>query len=340
VSAVPHARNSTLTTSVLVPVYNGERWLAECLRSIVGQSRRPEEILVLDDGSTDRTPEIVRSFGTAVRHERSATNLGQFANVNRGIALARGDLVAVFHADDVYDPEILEAATDALLSHPEAGAVFCKDRFIDGEGREYARLELPAALRGGRVLEYAQVLENLLLHMNRFLRTPGAVVRREVYRRVGGFRTDLGSAADYEMWLRVACEAPIVLLDRHLYAYRHTRESEGASYQASRTEPDLFFAITQEHLDRGARALVSPEALAAFRAHLAEDHLLLAARAYAAGRRQQVAPWLRRASLRAIAASPHVRRMRLLAVAAALWGLQTLPTLPPVQRLFAGRWGT
>jgi glycosyltransferase involved in cell wall biosynthesis len=334
------ARPSSLRTTVVVPVFNGERYLAETLTSILAQTLPPAEVLVLDDASTDRTPEIVAAFAGAVRHERTPVNLGQFANVNRGIEMAAGDLVAVFHADDVYDPEIVEAATDAFLAHPEAGAVFCRDRFIDAEGRVYGCLELPEALRGGRVLAYGELLESLLLYMNRFLRTPGAVVRREVYRRVGGFRTDLGSAGDYEMWLRIGRERPLVLLDRTLYSYRHTPGSEGASYQASRTEPDLFFEITRGHLDEAGRALVSREALEAFHAHLAEDRLLLAVRAYAGGRADQVLPSLRRARVRDIARSPHVSRTRLLTVAAALWALAALPALPPVQRLFARRWGT
>jgi glycosyltransferase involved in cell wall biosynthesis len=324
---------------VVVPVYNGERYLAQNLESILAQTLRPAEILVLNDASTDRTAEIALSFGDAVSHWRSEQNLGQFANVNRGIELARGDLIAVFHADDVYDPDIIEVATETFEAHPSVGAVFCRDRFIDSGGEEYASLQYPPELRGGRMLHYRDVLENLLLHKNRFLRTPGAVVRRSVYEDVGLFRTDLGSVGDYEMWVRIARTYPIMLLDRCLYSYRHTPGSEGASYQSTRAEPDLFFRITNEHLDEGGRDLVSRRALNAFEAHLAEDQLLLAARAYAQGKTEYARELLGKVRLTTLLRSPRIQRYRLALLRVALGVVARLPHSRQVAGLIRSRWG-
>src|SRR5262245_46403552 len=123
--------------SVVVPVWNGARYLRESLDSILAQTYRPIEVLVMDDASTDETPEILASYGPAVRTRRQGTNRGQFDNVNDGIALAGGEWIAVYHADDVYRPEIVEREAEFLERHPEAGAVFCLDAWIDAEGREY-----------------------------------------------------------------------------------------------------------------------------------------------------------------------------------------------------------
>src|SRR5690242_131544 len=212
---------SRALVTVVVPVYNGATYLRPALDSIVAQRYRPLDIIVLDDASTDDTPGILGSYGDRVRVISQARNLGQFANVNAGIALARGEFVAVFHADDLYDAEIIEREVAFLNEHRQVGAVFCLDRFIDAEGREYGRLTLPPELRDTAVLDYPQLLEVLLRRKNRVLRAPGALVRREVYQAVGVFDPRYRSASDLEMWLRIARRGPIGLLHEHLFSYRH-----------------------------------------------------------------------------------------------------------------------
>lgn len=96
------------TVSVVVPVYNAEAYLRECLDSVVAQTYPRMEILVVDDASTDGSASIAREFGDGIRLVRRDVNLGQFANVEDGIRRARGEYVCVFHADDIYHPEIVE----------------------------------------------------------------------------------------------------------------------------------------------------------------------------------------------------------------------------------------
>src|SRR5829696_2278270 len=80
--------------SVIVPVLNGEAFLRESLDSILGQTHAPFEVIVMDDGSSDSTPAIAQSYGPPLRYVRQPVNRGQFGNVNDGIALARGELIA------------------------------------------------------------------------------------------------------------------------------------------------------------------------------------------------------------------------------------------------------
>src|SRR5919107_969036 len=100
----------------------------------------------MDDGSTDATPAIATSYGSRVRYHRQPERPGIFANANDGIALANGDLIAVYHADDVYEPEIVEREVDYLRANPDVGAVFCTDVYIDAGGRPFGRLDLPPEL--------------------------------------------------------------------------------------------------------------------------------------------------------------------------------------------------
>src|SRR5947209_16553719 len=94
--------------SIIVPVFNGERYLRESLDSILGQTYPRTEVLVMDDASTDGTPRIVASYGNNVRYRRQRENRGIYGNSNDGVAVARGELVAVYHADDVYLPTVVE----------------------------------------------------------------------------------------------------------------------------------------------------------------------------------------------------------------------------------------
>ena len=92
--------------SCVIPVYNGERFLAEALDSALGQSRPPDEVIVVDDGSTDATPEVIAHYAGRVTYLRQ-DNAGHAAARNRGVAASRGDLVAFLDADDLWHPEKL-----------------------------------------------------------------------------------------------------------------------------------------------------------------------------------------------------------------------------------------
>src|SRR5215216_4504313 len=113
--------------TIAVPVYNGARHLRESLDSILGQTYPRTEVIVLDDASTDETPAITASYGARIRLVRNSKNLGGFGNMNAGIRLATGSLFAIYHADDVYEPAIVEREVAFLESHPKLGAVFCLD---------------------------------------------------------------------------------------------------------------------------------------------------------------------------------------------------------------------
>src|SRR5689334_22259492 len=103
-----HVHTGTPRVSVVVPVWNGERFLRESLDSILLQTFPSLEVIVMDDASTDGTEQIVRSYGDAVRYHRQSATRGIYGNCNDGIALARGEFIAIYHADDIYDPTIVE----------------------------------------------------------------------------------------------------------------------------------------------------------------------------------------------------------------------------------------
>jgi GT2 family glycosyltransferase len=324
--------------TIVVPVYNGAKHLRECLDSLVNQTWRHRDILVMDDASTDETPRIVEGYGKQVDVVRQVRNRGQFQNVEDGIARARGRYVAVYHADDVYDPEIVAREVAFLEAHPDVGTVFCLDRFLDEAGREYGRLTLPASLRGRTILDYPTVLNGILEFKNVFLPTPGAMARIDCYRAVGGFRTEFGSAADLDMWLRLARHSPVGVLEEHLFGYRHSAGSQGQSYQALRTDPENYFAVMARHLDENPRAVVTPVARRAHAAHRAVDHLRAAVNGYILGRLDRGRSAWRAVRVRDLLGSRRIRRPRHLVLWVVLGILFVLPRLPAAAHLLHWRY--
>jgi glycosyltransferase involved in cell wall biosynthesis len=329
----------TPLVSVVVPVHNEEPFLRHCLDSIVGQTYPRMEIVVMDDGSTDRSWDITVSYGSRLRPFRQPVNRGQFANVNDGIKMARGDYIAVYHADDIYDSEIVSREVDYLRRHPEAGAVFCLDVFIDAEGREYGRLEIPRELRSEAPLPYPAVLNGLLRYKNAFLVGPTAMVRASAYEELGVFRGEIfGIASDLEMWLRIARVHPIGVIAEHLHYYRHGHGSLSERYNHLRTEPERHFQILDRDLEEGGRALATPDSLAAHEAHRAEDWLMVAINHYIVEDLSASKDALRKVTLGALLPSDKVQRFRLSLLLLAMRMLVRLPWLAITARMFYARW--
>lgn len=326
--------------SIVVPVWNGERHLRESLDSILGQTYPRLEVIAVDDASTDTTPAILASYGDRISVIRQPKTRGIYGNANDGIAVARGEFVGVFHADDVYRPEIVEREVDWLLAHGDAGVVFTSAVFIRADGSEFGRKVIPPEVGGGRPLEYATVLNALLSHKNAFLVCPTALVRMDVYRRLGAYRdAEFKNTSDLEMWLRIARSYRIGVLDDLLIDYRRGQGSSSENYHRLRTEQERFFTIMDIELDaNGGRAVATREALAAYEAHRAQDTLMRAVSHYVLGDREAATSVLQGARLTTLARSPRIQRARMISLATGLNVLVRLPRISAVARLFERRW--
>jgi glycosyltransferase involved in cell wall biosynthesis len=325
--------------SVVVPVFNGEQYLRQSLDSILAQTYHPIEVLVMDDASSDRTAEILPAYGDRISVFRQPSNRGIYANANDGIARAQGEFIAVYHADDVYEPEIVSREVEFLQRYPEAGAVFCLDVFISTAGREFGRLALPREVQGGRPLSYATLINALLIYRNRFLRCPSAMVRAAVYRDVGPYHQDeFRNNADLDMWLRIARKYPLGILEEHLFRYRWGHENSSRRHRRLRTDVDRHFAIMDRHLEAGARALARSDALDAYEAHRTEDRLLRTVSLYILRENDEARALLDRARPARLLRSRHVQRGRLLVLYLALLLLVRLPWSSLVAALFTRRW--
>jgi glycosyltransferase involved in cell wall biosynthesis len=324
--------------SVIVPVYNGAKYLRESLDSILGQTYQPTEILVMDDASTDATPGILASYGNRITSYRQPRNRGIYGNMNDGIARARGEFIAIYHADDVYYPTIVEREAAFLQQYPQAGAVFCLDIFMNTQGREYGRLVLPPEVRGSRPLEY-RVIFNAILKYKNFLPCPSSIVRASAYRAVGPYRDEeFRNNADLEMWLRLARRYPIGIVEEYLFRYRRGHGGSAERHRHLRTDQERHFRIMDLYLGDGDRALATPEALAAHEAHRAQDSLMRAISLYILGKLEQAGSLLHEVTLRQLLGSRQVQRGRLFILLLALRALVRLPRVGFIANAFYRRW--
>ena len=215
-----------VTASVVMPCFNAERYLDEAVRSVMGQTLPGVELIVVDDGSSDRSPQIVaalqREFGDRIAAVSQA-NAGPYAARNRGLAQARGEFVAFLDADDWWAPDCLQKLHAALADDPDAALAYCG----------WQNVGLP----GGRGAPYVPPDYELEDKAARFLRAAApwpihaALVRRSVMQEVGGFDLDLPTCMDYDLWLRIGVARRIRLVPEVLAFYRHHQGGQITSTQ-------------------------------------------------------------------------------------------------------------
>jgi hypothetical protein len=180
--------------SVLLPVYNGAAFLRAALDSVLAQTFRDFELLVIDDGSSDGSAEIAASFADSrvrlLRHER---NLGLARTLNAGLEAARSPLVARQDADDLSHPERLARQVAFLDAHPEIALLGTQGWAIDETGRRSGDLDKPCDPAG---IAWLMMFDNAFLHTS-------VVFRRDVVLGLGGYDPAFVYCQDYELWSRL-----------------------------------------------------------------------------------------------------------------------------------------
>jgi glycosyltransferase involved in cell wall biosynthesis len=266
--------------SICMPAYNAGQTIGEALGSILVQTYRNIEVVVVDDGSSDRTSEIIHAFNDSrVRYFCNPNNLGGFQTMNKAIALSKGDLIAVYHADDIYKPTIVEKEVAYLQSYPEVGAVFCLDHFIDEKGHVYGSATMPSEFLDKTFLKYEEVFPFLMRYKNILFCCPTFMTRRSVLNMVGLFNAEkYDIAADLDLWLRIARQFPVGILNEQLMYYRHTKLQWSSRYKRLRTTPELFFKIMDDYLEIDSLAqILSSQEFVEYAFHRCDDETFQAA---------------------------------------------------------------
>ena len=211
------SRTPEPSISAVIAAYQAEEWIAQTLESILGQTRPPEEIVVVDDGSTDGTARELERFAGRIRIITQA-NGGTAAAFNVAFGAASGDFVAMCGADDLWEPDKLERQAAALRAHPEIDVAITGARFFGLTNQAW--MEYPQA----GVLEPRAFTREL--YRRNFICASSTLIRRAICEQVGLFDERTPLCEDYDLWLRALAAGGVFFYDPTcLVRYRaHARQ--------------------------------------------------------------------------------------------------------------------
>jgi len=276
----------TPTVSVIIPSYNHEKFIKNCINSVLNQTFQDFEIIITDDGSVDRTVEIIKSFeDPRIRLFTHTGNQGASIASNNCITHSNGRYIAMLSSDDVWYPEKLALQVRYLDDHSGVAAVFGKVDWINENGNLIVYKGFP--------YKYMFEVENRTRHewLRHFflygncLCHPCSLVRRECYSEVGMFDPAFASLPDLDFWIRICIKYEIAILDQKLIQFRKFSDENNASGKTMETlirnrlehrhslnhylkinNPDELFLIFPEAIEYGA---ATPEIIPYFLGRIA-----------------------------------------------------------------------
>lgn len=213
--------------SIVIPSYNAAHFLPKAIESIRRQTSRVDEVIVVDDGSSDDTEQVIKSLGDDIIYIRQ-NNSGVSTSRNKGIKKAGGDFIAFLDADDIWLPQKVERQLEVFARHPHAGLVACDRAEIDNEDNVIlASLFKKQGLHDLFVELAGRPIPNVLSKLIRtnFIPTSSVIVRKSALEKVGDFDTTIRYGEDLELWARIAMEFDIVCLPDVLTHYRRHDEN-------------------------------------------------------------------------------------------------------------------
>jgi glycosyltransferase involved in cell wall biosynthesis len=254
-----------MKVSVLIPTYNRAYIVGEALESALAQTHQDFEIIVIDDGSTDNTRELVEGFRSdKIRYVRLERNRGNSVACNTGIRAATGAGIAFLDSDDIWRPTNLERQVGFLLRHPEVDAVFTDCTIVDGEQTIPSLISLMQAfpkLIKGKLKGDEYVVSSREMYLCLLQEVPikptTVLVKRELYDRVGFF-DESRPFADWDLFLRFSRSGTFGYIDLPLAVQRRTGD---ALHQQFREEDKIFllelFLKEKASLKQDAEAVTS-----------------------------------------------------------------------------------
>jgi glycosyltransferase involved in cell wall biosynthesis len=223
---------------IAMPAYNASRFISETIKSVQAQTLSDWELVIVNDGSTDKTMEIIQTFADPRIRLVSQPNQGRGPARARAMRRTRGEYVAFLDADDLWEPEMLQMCINTFKAHPDAGLVHTNWRYLDEFGNKSTTPSYWQPWCG-------DVLDRLILDLP-FI-TPGVVTKRQALEKVGLLREDTQLIDDWDMWLLLALSGcRFECVDRPLAYYRRHSTNSTHNYEMCYRDQirvlDNFFA--------------------------------------------------------------------------------------------------
>lgn len=216
--------------SIILPVYNGESYLTEAIQSALAQTYEPIELIVINDGSTDRTEEIALSYGDKIRYY-SKENGGVSTALNLGIAKMRGEYFSWLSHDDLYKPEKVQIQIKALVNDPTQ-IVYSDYTIIDKYGASITTMNIAEKYPD------ADFTVGLFPILHQVLNGCSLLIHKSHFARVGTFKEHLRVTQDYELWYRMFRGEKLVYVNQSLVMLREHGEQVTHNYERNRMESD------------------------------------------------------------------------------------------------------
>lgn len=234
--------------TVLMAVYNGETWLREAVESILSQTFEDFEFLIIDDGSTDRTFEILNFFRDRdfrIRLVRNESNLGLITSLNRGLELAKGTYIARMDADDISLPNRLETQVEYMEQHPEVGVC---SAWLETFGKKRGEI-WKSPLRDEEI--------KARLFCNSCIWHPAAIMRKEVFEQHGlCYNPAYPRSEDYKLWTEMAHFSKLANIPKVLVRYRlHENQETRRPNSSRKIRKEMAEAFLERELTESEKEL-------------------------------------------------------------------------------------
>ena len=234
------------TVTIVTPAYNQAEFLRDTIESVLSQDYPNIDYIVLDDGSTDETPNILAEYGDRFRWE-THTNMGQTATINKGWSMAKGEIVTWLNSDDTYLPGAVSKAVDFLVKNPDVGIVYGDTVTTEADGTPFGRSKpLPP-------FDYHAFIGN----WENTIVQPSSFIRKSVIEKVDHLDPKFYYFMDWDLWLRAGLHFKIAYIPEMLSTYRFHAESKTVA-QAKKAAPELEYMFERFY----SRTDLSPEVLA------------------------------------------------------------------------------
>jgi glycosyltransferase involved in cell wall biosynthesis len=246
--------------SVIMSVYNGERYLREAIESILGQTFTDFEFIIVNDASTDSSPEIMRSYDDSrIRIIKNGTNIGLTRSLNAALEQARGELIARQDDDDISLPERFEKQLQYFAEHPETAVLGTSIYIIDEDGRR----------RGKRILPEDPSINSF---QGGWFSHGSVMFQTEIVRGLGGYNELFRYSQDLDLWLRITKKYPVRGLPQVLYMLRIHEES----IQSTKKEESILYYLlalrmTRNDLDTGVLKAIKDNGIKSLCPYLNKD---------------------------------------------------------------------
>ncbi|MEW6096632.1 MAG: glycosyltransferase [bacterium] len=211
--------------SVCIPNYNYGHFIGDAIRSVLAQTYKDFELIIVDNCSADNSEEVIKSFrDPRIRFYKNEKNIGMTANWNKCLSLARGEYISILHADDVYLPNFLEEGVKVLDTNPKVGMVYSQVKYINDKGKVIGDSRGLQPLKS-YVLAGEKEFQKLVTHSTNIF-CPAVMVRKSIYNAIGNFDESFSLASDYDMWLRISLNYDVAFISQPLACYRVHEDSE------------------------------------------------------------------------------------------------------------------